>query len=309
MDRYERALGALLGLFVGDAFGAQTEFEKEKALVSVYPKGIREMGQKDRWVGQTGMITDDSEMAIMLATSLIDCNGFDPKDVFGRYLAWLNAFPTDVGTTIVNALRKGVHSPDSQANGALMRMVPLALFASTLETEKLIEFSDGDCSLTHVHTQCRDANRLWALAIAKAIRDGGTKEDIYSYLCSIAEEFTDDTVLLAALHDAATKAPTSCDGWDQGWVIIAFQQALYTLLHCNTLEEGIISITMHGGDADTNAAIYGMLAGSIEGSEAIPERWIQALRPTRCLENLLGDEAKNMESLAKHLARGLLGEG
>ncbi len=306
MDRYDRALGSLLGLFVGDAFGAQTEFDKEKDLLVAYPNGILEMEDKERWVGESGMITDDSEMAIMLATSLIACKGFEAEDVRRRYLAWLNALPSDFGTTILNALKEGVRNPDSQANGALMRMAPLAIFASDEEIKPLIAISDGDCNLTHVHTICRDATRLWALAIAKAVRDGGTKEDIYSYLCRVAPEYTDDTVLLKALYDAKTEAPESCDGWNQGGGIIAFQQSLYTLLHCNTIEEGLRSITMRGGDADTNAAIYGMLAGSVDGFKMIPKRWIQALRPTRCLEDLLGEDAKDIEALAGKLAEGLL---
>jgi len=58
-------------LFAGDAFGAQTEYDKEKDLVVEFPNGILEREAKQRWVGEAGMITDDSEMAIMLATSLI----------------------------------------------------------------------------------------------------------------------------------------------------------------------------------------------------------------------------------------------
>lgn len=267
------------------------------------------MEDKERWVGQPGMIADDSEMAIMLAMSLIARKEFDPKDVRRRYLAWDNTLPSDMGSTILNALKGGVHSPDSQANGALMRMAPLAKFASHKEVQILIAVSDGDCALTHVHTLCRDANRLWALAIVKAVRDGGTKEEIYSYLCSVAPEYTDAKFLLAALHDAKEEAPASCDGWNQGWVMIAFQQSLHTLLHTNTIEEGIRAITMRGGDVDTNAAIYGMLAGSIEGPDAIQDRWVKALKATRCLEDLLEDEAKDMVVLARELAKCLLLEG
>ncbi|HKM33498.1 MAG TPA: hypothetical protein VJY54_01990 [Lachnospiraceae bacterium] len=73
-----------------------------------------------------------------------------------------------------------------------------------------------------MHFLCRDANRPWALAIAKAVRDGGTKEEIHSYLCSVAPEYTDDKGLLSALHDAKEEVPVSCDGWNQGWIMIAF---------------------------------------------------------------------------------------
>ncbi|MDY0287300.1 MAG: ADP-ribosylglycohydrolase family protein [Sphaerochaeta sp.] len=308
MDMFDRGFGSLLGLFVGDAFGAQTEFDTEAKLKEEYPDGILEMTDRDRWIGEAGMITDDSEMAIMLATSLIECRGFVQKDVRRQYIKWLDTLPSDLGTTILKALREGEQSPESQANGALMRMAPLALFGVNLDIEQLIEISDGDCAITHIHTVCRDANRLWALAIAKAVRDGGTKEEIYSYLCEQAPKYTQATGLLSALHDARTREPEYCDAPNQGWVLIALQQSLYTLLHSNTIEEGIRAITMRGGDADTNAAIYGMLVGAIEGAKAIPDRWIKALRCTRCLEDLLGEDSRDMEALARKLTEGLLAE-
>ncbi len=71
MKLYDRALGSLLGLFVGDAFGAQTEFMREETVAKYYPLGIHEMNTKNRQVGTSGEITDDSEMAIMLAMSII----------------------------------------------------------------------------------------------------------------------------------------------------------------------------------------------------------------------------------------------
>ena len=61
-----------------------------------------------------------------------------------------------------------------------------------------------------------------------------------------------------------------------------------------------------GEDSDTNAAIYGALAGAVAGADAIPDRWLEALRPTRCLEDLLGAEAKDIRALAARLAHGLL---
>lgn len=306
MGMQDRALGSLLGLFVGDAFGAQTEFDMQADIMEEFPQGILEMDSKERNIGDPGMITDDSEMAIMLATSLIHRNGLDVRDVRRRYLAWLNAEPSDLGTTILEALREGKFNPASQANGALMRLAPLAIYGTKLPEEHLIEWVDKECAITHIHEVCRDANRLWALAIAKAVKDGGMKEELYSYLCSIAPTYTNNQQLLLALHAAADMEPKSCDDWDQGWVLIAFQQSLYTLLHTTTIEEGIRSITNRGGDADTNAAIYGMLAGAIEGRAAIPQRWISSLQSTRCLRDLLGESVDDMERLAETLVEGML---
>ncbi|MCK9547617.1 MAG: ADP-ribosylglycohydrolase family protein [Sphaerochaeta sp.] len=307
MEEVERrALGALLGLFVGDAFGAQTEFITEERLVQAHPNGLLEMDERERCIGVSGMITDDSEMAIMLAKSMIKQGTVDSEDIRSGYMRWLDALPSDIGTTILTALREGVLNPDSQANGALMRVAPIGVAGATLSEEAIIAFSDSDCAITHIHPVCRDANRLWALAIAKVVREGLSAPQVYEYLLSIAPQVTEEEILLDTIREARSKAPASCDGRGQGWVILALHLSLHTLLHASGIEEGIIQITMRGGDADTNAAIYGALAGAVFGADAIPIRWIEALRPTRCLEDLLGAEAADLAALAHTLSTGLV---
>lgn len=301
-----RAVGALLGLFCGDAFGAQGEFITEKKLALAHPFGLRQMDERDRWIGEAGMITDDSEMAIMLARSMIEQGAADSEHLRRAYIRWLDASPSDIGTTILSALREGKMKADSQANGALMRVAPIGVAGAALDEATIIAYSDSDCAITHIHPVCRDANRLWALAIAKAIREGLSAEAVYEYLVQIAPKVTEESILLETIHKAKTEAPAACDGWGQGWVVLALHLSLHTLLHAPSIEEGIISITMRGGDSDTNAAIYGSLAGAVFGADAIPVRWVEALRPTRCLEDLLGAEAKDLKMLASRLARGLL---
>lgn len=306
MEKIDRAIGSILGLFVGDAFGAQTEFDMEEDLSKEFPCGILEMDSRERNIGEAGAVTDDSEMAIMLASSIIDRKKFDARDVRRRYIAWLNAEPSDLGTTIYKALREGEFDAQSQANGALMRVAPIGILGCNLDEQEIIRLSDEDCALTHKHSICKDANRIWALAIAKAVRDGDSKEDVYAYMRTIAPRISNDNVLTSTLDEACNHPPQACDGRDQGWVLIALHQAIYTLLHSGTIEEGIRAITMRGGDADTNAAIYAMLAGAIDGSTGIPHRWISSLKPTRCLEDLFPDQPLDMVTLAKDLALGLV---
>ena len=63
----------------------------------------------------------------------------------------------------------------------------------------------------------------------------------------------------------------------QGWVLIAFQNALWQLLHAPDFEEGVVDTVMRGGDTDTNAAICGALLGSVYGRSSVPERWTEAI--------------------------------
>jgi len=60
-------------------------------------------------------------------------------------------------------------------------------------------------------------------------------------------------------------------------VIIAFQNALWQLLHAKSLEEGVVDTVMRGGDTDTNAAIAGALMGAVYGREAVPSQWVEKI--------------------------------
>lgn len=63
----------------------------------------------------------------------------------------------------------------------------------------------------------------------------------------------------------------------QGWVLIAFRNALWQLLHAPNLEEGVVDTVMRGGDTDTNAAICGALLGAVHGRDAIPAQWVESV--------------------------------
>lgn len=292
---YERALGSLLGSFVGDAFGAQTEFKREKDVRKEFPSGIREMDESPRSVGTAGEITDDSEMVIMMIQSMLSHGSYSQNLVRKAYQRWRNAGPEDIGITICGAL-DGRMNPNSQANGALMRCTPLGILGCKLSTPSLMQLSDLDCAITHTHPVSRDCNRLFVFALSLAICKGWSSEEVYSYLLEVAPSYVTEKEVLAALRKAKDAPPEGIDGSLKGWVLIAFQLAFYTVLHAKNFEEGMVELTMRAGDADTNAAIYGALAGAF-GVEGIPLRWREALTLTSCIKRLF---VCGTESLASH---------
>jgi ADP-ribosylglycohydrolase len=82
--------------------------------------------------------------------------------------------------------------------------------------------------------------------------------------------------LMKAIVDASTSPPADYVH-QQGWVITAFQNALWQLLHAANLEDGVVDTVMRGGDTDTNAAIAGALLGAVYGRDAIPAQWTDKL--------------------------------
>jgi len=302
---YDRALGALVGSFVGDAFGAQTEFKREKDVTKAFPEGIWEMDTTSRSVGSAQQITDDSEMVIMMIQSILAEGGYSQEAARKSYRRWRDAGPLDIGVTIYGAL-EGLVSPKSQANGALMRAVPLGIMGSTLSFKRMMRLSDLDCAITHVHPVCRDCNRLFVLALSLAIGKGWDIRAVYDYVVETAPTYVTEQVVIDALLKAETELPNDMDGPLKGWVLIAFQLAFHTLLHAPSFEQGMVDVVMHAGDADTNAAIYGALAGAFATVSNMPKRWYGQVKLSQCMKRLIEPSHKTLLALSEEWVTSLL---
>ena len=86
---------------------------------------------------------------------------------------------------------------------------------------------------------------------------------------------------VARALEAAADAPPADFQTQEGWVLIALQNAFFRLLHAPNLEEGVVATVMAGGDTDTNAAIAGALLGAVHGRDAVPTRWRSAVLTCR----------------------------
>lgn len=274
-DILSRARGCLLGQLAGDALGSLVEFRTPGDIQRLYPGGIRELADGGTWNTIAGQPTDDSEMALMLARMLVKLGTYDAKKALEAYIYWLNSGPFDCGSTVTAGLR-GRPNPNSQANGAMMRISPLGIFGVNHNLAQVAEWAQQDAALTHPHPICRQANALYAMAIAHANRTGIEPKDLYRRILTWAEEIKVDESLLGAISSAATGPPADYVH-HQGWVLIAFHNALWQLLHASNLEEGVADTVMRGGDTDTNAAICGALLGTVYGRRAVPDQWVRSL--------------------------------
>ena len=266
-----RAQGCLLGQLTGDALGSLVEFKTAKEIRREYPDGVRELSSGGTWNTVAGQPTDDSEMTLILARLLADQGNYSAKEARKSYLVWLNSEPFDCGGAVLGALT-GRKDWSSQANGALMRISPLGVFGANYDREQVAAWAAQDAAITHPNSVCRQANSLFASGIALAIRTGCAPSELYAEIVHWAEEMDADKELLKAIETAA-EAPPADFIRHQGWVLIAFRNALWQLLHAVNLEEGVVDTVMRGGDTDTNAAICGALLGAVHGRDAVPEQW------------------------------------
>jgi ADP-ribosyl-[dinitrogen reductase] hydrolase len=157
-----------------------------------------------------------------------------------------------------------------------MRISPLAIFGASHDLAHVAEWARQDAALTHPHPVCQQANALYVMAIAYVIHTGTGPQDLYRQFLTWADKMKVVKPLLEAITGAAT-APPADYMHHQGWVLIAFRNALWQLLHAPNLEEGVVDTIMRGGDTDTNSAICGAILGAVYGREAIPDQWVNCV--------------------------------
>ena len=270
-----RAQGCLLGQLAGDSLGSLVEFQTPEAIRRDYPEGVRELADGGIWNTLAGQPTDDSEMALLLARCLAENGRYDPVKAREAYEWWLASDPFDAGMTVSAALR-GQPNPESQSNGAMMRVSPLGIFGARHGLAQTAEWAQQDAVITHIHPICLQANALYAMAIAHAIGTCAGPREIYDRVREWAAEMEAEPELRKTIDNAADGPPP--DFLDrQGWVLIAFRNALWRLLAAPDLETGVVDTVMCGGDTDTTAAICGALLGAVYGREAIPSQWEHAV--------------------------------
>ena len=84
-DELNRFRGCLIGLAVGDAVGTTLEFKSRGTFTLV-----TDMTGGGPFNLKPGEWTDDTSMALCLATSLVELGQFNAEDQMQRYCQWMN---------------------------------------------------------------------------------------------------------------------------------------------------------------------------------------------------------------------------
>ncbi|MEO1075028.1 MAG: ADP-ribosylglycohydrolase family protein [Bacteroidota bacterium] len=284
MTTRSRYRGCLLGLAAGDALGTTLEFTPPSQLTP-----ITDMVGGGPFGLKPGQWTDDTSMALCLATSLVE-HGFDPEDQMERYVQWWRrgywsstGECFDIGMTVSRALLNfqqtgypfcGPTHDMSAGNGSLMRLAPVPMFFAP-HVEDAVTHSAEMSRTTHGATEAVDACRYFAALIVAAL-GGASKADLLAMPFQPTLGFWDDAPLAPKVAAVAAgsfleKEPPQIRG--TGYVVEAMEAALWAFATADTFEAGALHAVNLGDDADTTGAIYGQLAGAHYGEAAIPAAW------------------------------------
>ncbi|MFD0982649.1 inositol monophosphatase family protein [Tropicimonas aquimaris] len=282
-ERLSRAQGCLLGQFAGDALGSAVEFLSADEIARRHPEGVTRLSDGGTWNLIAGQPTDDSEMALALARSLAKARRFDPALVGQAYVRWARSGPFDIGATTragIAAIAAGhpTRNNQSQSNGALMRVSPIGIFAAGYPA-RAAQLAAQDAGLTHPHPVCQAASAAFAAAIAAGV-SGGTSENMWAAADRHAGEGSGAETIRKALVSARDREPAEFER-QMGWVLIAFQNGFHHLMRGTAMCDALPATVARGGDTDTNAAICGALLGALQGRDAIPRQWRNAVLSCR----------------------------
>lgn len=284
----QHAIGALVGSAVGDALGAAFEFEPAGLYRRTFPRpiraGIGEMRGGGGFGWLPGEFTDDTQMAVALAESLVACEGFDPTDVWERWRIWARD-ARDVGTQTREVLaepsREGAaarihqrYEGRSAGNGSVMRNTPVAIRSANEPLERLAAVAAAQASLTHYDPRNAEA----AVIHAAMIQAGILGEDVFAAIPRALETFSPAArgFWLALLDPTYRPDPHGTNG--VVWTCLA--EAVWAVRAADSFETAVVNAIDLGRDADTTACVAGGIAGALWGVQGIPSRWTTYLNGT-----------------------------
>lgn len=288
-EEVDRALGAFLGLAIGDALGTTKEFEARDRTPP-----LSDMVGGGPFCLAPGQWTDDTSMAWALAESLAQCRAFDATDLMERFVAWWqtgayssNGVCFDIGITTRQALERfvetgnplaGTDDPMSAGNGALMRLAPVALWGLRVGEAAMRRTARQQSATTHAAAACLDASEAFAVMLFDAIR-GGSKDSVLENAGRTQTGGEIRDVLAGRWRSKSRRGIAS-----SGYVVHTLEAALWCVAGTDGFEEAALMAANLGDDADTVAAVTGQLAGAIYGAQAIPAPWLLRLAKREDLE-------------------------
>lgn len=298
----DRLRGVAVGAAVGDALGMPLEFGPAIPADRL----VRTM-QAGRL--PAGAFTDDTEMALALADSLLERRPLDADNLAQHLVAWYHAGPPDIGNqtrAVLGRIARGATwraaveavqraAPGSAGNGSVMRCWPVAL-AHWDDLDRLLADSWLQSQVTHAHPDCVAGCAFVNAAIYHLVHGVPANEAVAQAL--------DDARTPAGLRRVIEAAPAKSRGElpNTGWVRHTLESAVWGLLTTDSFEEAVVQVVNLGDDADTAGAVVGALAGAAYGLGAVPTAWRAALRGEWPLRSGERWDAARLVVLADRLA-------
>lgn len=290
-DTNKRILNCLLGMMAGDSIGLPYEGISRKRQPRLLPPPLRH-----RLFFGRGMISDDTEHALMTAASLAqywyEPNKFE-NNLLWRLRWWFLRLPAGMGMATGKALIKAwLGFPASKCgvfsagNGPAMR-APILGVCLGHEPNKMKDYVSLSTKLTHTDPKAL----IGALAVAQAayMASNASHVSFDEYKSAVQSLYHDlDSKAVNEFNDLLEKLGNSLhedefyfakllklENGITGYMYHTVPMVLFIWLkYQGDFKSSIEKIITCGGDTDTTAAILGGICAPQNNSADIPAEWL-----------------------------------
>lgn len=298
----DRIKGGIVGLLVGDALGVPYEFHSHESIPSLEEIEFEPPSYFRRAHNGVpiGTWSDDGAQALILLNTLLECDKFDAAHFANGLVDWydkgfmaVGGVVFDVGIQTANAIRElkrgtepllaGGKDEYSNGNGALMRVLPLALWHQGSDLELIADAFDQS-AVTHGHLRsklCCALYCIWARRILQNVENPWE-----SAVNKLYEIFPEGTIENTEFETRIFPKDAIYDVKGGGYVVDSLRASRWANNN-QTYEETVKAAISLGDDTDTTACIAGGIAGIKFGIGGIPVRWKDNLRGSEIYEILL----------------------
>jgi len=285
-----RILGSYYGAVIGDQTGQILEFlSKDRQHYTNVSDMLQGM--------KSGVWSDDTSMMLCTLKTLTKYKYINQKDLLDNFVKWYSTgYLTvngtfDCGMTVSERLE---HYTDTQelispfstdnksGNGSLMRISPVT-YVTFKNSEYLKDETISSSITTHSSRKSLDSCVLYTSLISQVIH-GTSKED----LVNIFED-----VLCTEVNDNFSSRYNDVKSNIFGFVIDSLHIALHSFVSTDDFDTGLLKCINYGGDTDTNAAIYGQLAGAYYGYNSLNKDFIESIKKKDLIDSIITEFVNN----------------
>ena len=304
MDSIERVYGALLGLYVGDGFGSQTDTMEESQLSALGSEPLDQVYSLEELRPLCGMSGEPSDLASLFAISIISEGRLDKDHLTSQVLRYGKEEENHLSQKVLKSLKEG--ATDSEVLQPLNLSLLLAITLLDASDKQIPAFCTRLTSLFTTNTQIEQAVILLVSAFSLLLNEEARdSEQLLRLLSERIRRYKLDSNFSKALQ--ATQPPRKTQ------TVYELLQLVFALINQKlSFTDGIISIAKRGGEARLSCALYGGLKAAMHGPEVIDQLWIDEIFPSPALQTmfkyqtLYKRETITMDKLATLFSKRLL---
>lgn len=294
----DKIRGAIAGLAYGDALGVGAVFMTRHEVASYYPDGLRHFNQtirdpyRSQW--KRGEYTNNTVLTTLMLEAVMEGGGFVTYNLCKKFQDWFAEEERDIAPFLrlycensewlenpISVAHQLWHASGlaEASNEPLHRAVVTGL---TSEDKNLKEHTRKFVLCTHDDSRCVATTIIMAKVIRNALKD---KKDDIDQLLKVCNEIDNRSVhYLKKAWDGDIDSLQIDDPDSQLWTRKSMAASLWAYWHHENSGDSIHDVIDMGGDAATNGALAGVLAGLKYGYESLPMEKEKLIRMDYLLE-------------------------